>query len=71
MKIDISGQYELFRSTDIGETASALLTLATIIQENVDFKSNDLSHNICLGIRKGLFGAAAGDNSSLIDLKNK
>ena len=71
MKSDITAQYDLFRARGIGELPSAILTLTTVIQENIDFEGSDMSHSICMGIRKGLFGAEAGNHSSIIDLKNE
>lgn len=47
------------------ETAAALLVLAAFLPNS---KQDELSHEICMGLRKGLFGAAAGDNTSLFSV---
>lgn len=43
--------------------AASILVLADALKENHKM----LSDEICMGIRKGLFGAEAGNNASILD----
>lgn len=50
-----------------GDSKSAsLLVLSRVLREGFE-NFEHLDHSICLGIRKGLFGADAGDNDSLFN----
>ncbi len=46
----------------VSETAAAILVLAGTIQGAIP---DTLSHELCMGIRKGLFGAHASEEASL------
>jgi hypothetical protein len=46
------------------DVATALLVLAEVIAQK-DFAPESLGREICLGIRKGLFGATCSDNASI------
>ncbi len=56
-------------------TAAAILVLADVLAEGPDItikppSDGSLSHEICMGIRHGLFGARAHENTSIVDLSD-
>ena len=53
----------------IEEIANGLFAIARGLQAIANNTSTDnLAHNICMGIRKGIFGADADNNSTILDL---
>jgi hypothetical protein len=59
---DISS-YEAYLEITGNEIAAAILVLADRFRPKA--WSDDLGHEICMGIRKGLFGAHSGDNADI------
>lgn len=51
-------------------TSAAILVLAAQVREHAaTFLLDSFGHQICMGIRMGLFGFGANDYSSIVDLK--
>jgi hypothetical protein len=52
------------------DTAAAILVLADAINGLAAkrYPMDEVGHSICMGIRKGLFGAHADDNSSVLSM---
>jgi hypothetical protein len=51
-------------------TAAAILVLADRVAqegETLSAQLKDFDHQLCIGIRLGLFGTGAGDRSSILD----
>ena len=48
--------------------AIAILTLAVAVGENRIVDTDGLSHAICMGVRKGLFGSETKDNAGLFEV---
>lgn len=66
---DVLSTYEYFldtKSPQIKSSEAALLTLACMIQNAT--KGGYLSDELCKGIRYGLFGSNAADNSSILEI---
>lgn len=62
----INQDYEAFLETTDDPVAAALLVLASNVEKIANAMSDGgLGHEICMGIRHGLFGAHADDNVSL------
>jgi hypothetical protein len=54
--------------TDQGNVAEGLFAIAHAIESLPRRLEDRLAHAICMGIRKGLFGAGADDGSSVLAL---
>jgi hypothetical protein len=55
-------EYRDFIAEEVEPTAAAILVLASRIDRLLD---DELGHQIAMGVRKGLFGAAAGDHATI------
>ena len=54
---------ESFGGTNIAQTA-AILVLADVLGDALG-TGDELSHQICMGVRKGMFGVNATDDASI------
>lgn len=59
---------EALKATGNDKVAAAILALATAIEDKEIF-SDSFGHELCMGIRHGLFGVNASENESLYALK--
>ncbi len=63
---NIAVQFEEYKKQlKCNDNAAAILTLASVIKQTMF----DFDHQICMGLRMGLFGTDAGSDSSILDLK--
>lgn len=69
MSTDTSRAFDQFCEDGTEPQTAALLAIAYSIErlaKNLEvFSCDSLSHEICMGIRKGLFGSGATDTSSI------
>ena len=67
------GLYEEFLAKTKDQTTAAVLTLAEAIRHvGCDtLRSDEFAHNLCMGIRKGLFGVSASEHSSIESLRTR
>ncbi len=56
--------YEMYLKKTKNPVAAAILVMAGEIQA----LSDDLDHNICMGMRNGIFGNGSSEHSSVLDL---
>jgi hypothetical protein len=66
-RITAYGLFNQHRKNIPDDIAAAIVTLADVIDRHEQVKSDGmpLGHEICMGIRKGLFGANATDESTI------
>lgn len=68
---DLIREFEFVKDRlKVDDTAVALIILASVLQDNslnTDSFADEISHAICMGIRKGLFGKGADDDADLRD----
>jgi len=57
---------DIRKHTTNDSTAAALLTLAHVLDKHLE----NFDHQICMGIRKGLFGNDSGNKESILDLQS-
>ena len=63
--------YKICMKKTGSQNVAVALTLANAISELPLFQisEKDLGHNICMGIRYGLFGTGVSDNTSIKDIE--
>lgn len=60
--------FNRLRDTGMGELAAALLVLAAATRKVKVVADETVGHEICMGVRQGLFGYGAADGSSVLGL---